>query len=114
MTVVTVIDYGAGNIRSLVNALKHLGYEVRFVERANDIESASRLIFPGVGAFGSAMDGLNGKEGIVDALKKYLQANRPYLGICIGLQTLFAESEESRRAKIDFLRKNTTFSPFLS
>ena len=90
---ITILDYGAGNVRSLVNALKKLGAEVSFVRRPEDILSAERLIFPGVGAFGSMMRVLHEKE-YVEPLKTYLESNRPFLGICIGLQALFERSEE--------------------
>jgi len=94
MPEVTVLDYGAGNIRSLVNALKLLGYSVTFVKDAGDILRAERLIFPGVGAFGSAMALLE-RRGFVEPLKTYIQQDRPFLGICLGLQTLCEGSEES-------------------
>lgn len=94
----TVLDYGAGNIRSLINALKLLGYNVKFVKDAKDILSAERLIFPGVGAFGSAMALLE-SSGFVEPLKKYIQQDKPYLGICLGLQTLCDGSEESPGTK---------------
>lgn len=90
---ITLLDYGAGNVRSLINALKSLGETVRFVQRPDDILSAEKLIFPGVGAFGSMMRVLYEKE-YVEPLKAYLDSNRPFLGICIGLQALFERSEE--------------------
>lgn len=98
MPEVTVLDYGAGNIRSLTNALKLLGYSVTFVKEADDILRAERLIFPGVGAFGSAMALLE-SSGYVEPLKTYIQQDRPYLGICLGLQTLCKDSEESPGTK---------------
>jgi len=98
MPEVTVLDYGAGNIRSLVNALKLLGYNVIFVKEAGDILRAEKLIFPGVGAFGSAMELLE-SSGFVEPLKTYIQQDRPYLGICLGLQTLCDGSEESPGTK---------------
>ena len=94
MPEVTVLDYGAGNIRSLVNALKLLEYNVMFVKEADDILKAEKLIFPGVGAFGSAMASLT-NCGYIEPLKTYIQQGRPYLGICLGLQTLCKSSEES-------------------
>ena len=82
---VWMLDYGAGNVRSVVNATKHLGYEIKFVETADDIRRAPRLLFPGVGAFGSAMDALR-KKGFVEPLKEYILSGRPFFGICIGMQ----------------------------
>ncbi|KAJ8604702.1 hypothetical protein CTAYLR_006568 [Chrysophaeum taylorii] len=95
MAEVTVLDYGAGNVRSLKNALERLGWSVREVECADDIDAASVLVFPGVGAFGAAMANLEAM-GVVSALKRYLEdPTRPFLGICIGMQVLFEGSSES-------------------
>lgn len=91
---ITLLDYGAGNVRSVRNGIRRLGYEVRDVRSADDILGADRLIFPGVGSFGSAMRRLH-EEGYLEPLREYLKAGRPYLGICLGLQTLFEGSEES-------------------
>ncbi len=91
---VTVLDYGAGNVRSIVNAIRHLGYNVLFVESPSQINDAERLIFPGVGSFGEMANTLK-KKGFIDPLRHYLRSDRPYLGICLGLQALFEESEES-------------------
>jgi glutamine amidotransferase/cyclase len=92
--VITLLDYGAGNVRCVRNAIRRLGYEVQDASRPEDIRRAERLIFPGVGSFGSAMRRLRA-EGYVEPLREYLEAGRPYLGICLGLQTLFESSEES-------------------
>jgi len=91
---ISLLDYGAGNVRSLRNAIHALGFSLTEIERPEDILKAERLIFPGVGAFGAAMERLH-RLGYVEPLKAYLEAGRPYLGICIGLQTLFEGSEES-------------------
>ena len=91
---ISLLDYGAGNVRSLRNAITHLGFDLADIRRPNDILAAERLIFPGVGAFGAAMERLH-RLGYAEPLREYLAAGRPYLGICIGLQTLFAGSEES-------------------
>ena len=91
---VTVLDYGAGNVRSLQNAIESLGFDIRWVNNASDILNASKLIFPGVGSFGAAMHNLKDR-GYVDALTEYLNDDRPFLGICLGLHTLFESSEES-------------------
>jgi len=91
---VTLLDYGAGNVRSLENALTALGATVKWVQSPDDIASADRLIFPGVGSFGVAMDNLTAR-GYVPALKAYLASGKPFLGICIGLQSLFEGSDES-------------------
>lgn len=98
MNKVTVLDYGAGNIRSVLNAIKALGYEVKLVERGEDILSAWKLIFPGVGAFGEMIESLESR-GLLGPLREYLLSGRPYLGICLGMQILFEESEEAKGKK---------------
>ena len=91
---ITLLDYGAGNVRSVINAVEKLGQSVEIVSSAADIDTAERLIFPGVGAFGSMMEILSAK-GYVAPLKRYLAANRPFLGICLGFQALFEGSDEA-------------------
>lgn len=91
---ISLLDYGAGNVRSVRNAIQTLGYQLTDIARPSDILAAERLIFPGVGAFGSAMQRLE-RLGYAEPLREYLAAGRPFLGICIGLQTLFEGSEES-------------------
>merc|ERR1719217_601620 len=91
---VSVLDYGAGNVRSLINALQAVGCEIEMIDTAEQISSARVLIFPGVGACGACMEVLQ-KRGWVDALRAYVQSDKPFLGICLGLQTLFEGSEES-------------------
>jgi glutamine amidotransferase/cyclase len=91
---ITLLDYGAGNVRSVVNAIESLGERVKIVASAADLLSAEKLVFPGVGAFGSMMEILKAK-GLIAPLKQYLQADRPFLGICLGLQALFESSEEA-------------------
>ncbi|MBA0617165.1 hypothetical protein Godav_026638, partial [Gossypium davidsonii] len=93
-SVVTLLDYGAGNVRSVRNAIRYLGYEIEDVRTPKDILNADRLIFPGVGAFASAMDVLT-KTGMAEALCTYIENDRPFLGICLGLQLLFDSSEEN-------------------
>jgi glutamine amidotransferase/cyclase len=91
---ISLLDYGAGNVRSVRNAVHKLGYELTDIERPEDILRAERLIFPGVGSFGSAMQRLH-QYGYVEPLREYLRAGRPFLGICLGLQLLFEGSDES-------------------
>ncbi|KAF9665723.1 hypothetical protein SADUNF_Sadunf16G0153400 [Salix dunnii] len=93
-SVVTLLDYGAGNVRSVRNAIRHLGFQIKDVQTPKDILNARRLIFPGVGAFAPAMDVLN-NTGMGEALCSYIQNDRPFLGICLGLQLLFESSEEN-------------------
>ncbi|MBA3014442.1 MAG: imidazole glycerol phosphate synthase subunit HisF [Desulfobulbaceae bacterium] len=91
---ITLLDYGAGNVRSVRNAIKRLGFEICDVRKPEDITAAQRLVFPGVGSFGSAIHRLN-ELGYIEPLLAYLREDRPFLGICLGLQTLFESSEES-------------------
>uniref|UniRef100_A0A7S3Z0Z5 Imidazole glycerol phosphate synthase hisHF n=1 Tax=Lotharella globosa TaxID=91324 RepID=A0A7S3Z0Z5_9EUKA len=95
---VHLLDYGAGNVRSIRNALAYLGCQVIDIEKPEDINDAKMLIFPGVGSFGAAMKTLKDKK-LVEPLTKYLQAGRPFLGVCLGMQLLFQESEESPGVK---------------
>ena len=91
---ITLLDYGAGNVRSVINAIESLGETVKIVARGEDILAAQKLVFPGVGAFGNMMRILQEKK-YIDPLKAYLHSNRPFLGICLGLQALFEHSEEA-------------------
>lgn len=91
---ITLLDYGAGNVRSVINALERLGETVELVGTGADIEKADRLVFPGVGNFGAMMQILRDK-GLVEPLLSYLRADRPFFGICVALQALFAGSEEA-------------------
>ena len=95
---ITLLDYGAGNVRSVVNALESLGETVTVVASGQDILSAEKLVFPGVGAFGNMMQILNHKN-YGAPLKAYLKSKRPSLGICLGLQALFEGSTEAPEVK---------------
>jgi glutamine amidotransferase/cyclase len=91
---ITLLDYGAGNVRSVRNAIRKLGGEVKDVREPDDIARAEKLVFPGVGSFGNAVERLH-RSGYLEPLRAYIGADRPFLGICLGLQTLFEGSEES-------------------
>jgi glutamine amidotransferase/cyclase len=88
-----LLDYGAGNVLSAINAVKHLGFNIELITEPSDFARAERIIFPGVGSFGKAMDRLI-ELGLVTHLKEYIASNRPFLGICVGMQCLFEFSEE--------------------
>jgi glutamine amidotransferase/cyclase len=91
---VFLLDYGAGNVRSVRNAIRSLGYRVRDVQTPGDILTADKLIFPGVGSFGLVMNRL-AEKGYVEPLCRRIEEDRPFLGICVALQALYEGSEES-------------------
>jgi glutamine amidotransferase len=93
MKPVVVVDYGVGNLLNVERACRHLGVDVVVSADAQEIAKAARLILPGVGAFESGMAGL-AERGLVDVLRDYGQSGRPILGICLGMQLLFDESDE--------------------
>ena len=95
---ITVIDYGMGNLRSVSKALESLGAKVRLTSDPQDVWAAQKLILPGVGAFPAAMQELSSRK-LVDPIKTALAKGTPYLGICLGLQLLFDDSEEGGGAK---------------
>jgi glutamine amidotransferase len=89
-----VIDYGAGNLRSVVHALNHLGVEnMRVVRTPHELRHAERIILPGVGAFGAGMQALHA-QGLAQPIKDAIYAGTPYLGICLGMQFLFESGDE--------------------
>jgi len=91
---ITLLDYGAGNVRSVINAVEKLGEKVQTALSGDGIASAEKLIFPGVGSFGSMMRMLR-KKGFVAPLKDYLNSDRPFFGICLGMHALFERSSEA-------------------
>lgn len=95
---VAIIDYGAGNIKSVENAVRYLGHEAVLTRDRNLILSADHVILPGVGAFGDAMGRLK-KYGLDEVLREVVRREIPLLGICLGLQLLFESSEESPGAE---------------
>ena len=89
-----VIDYGAGNLRSVMHALDHLGVkDIRLIQQPSDLRGAQQIILPGVGAFGAGMQQLHA-QGLVHPLKAMISDGVPYLGICLGMQFLFERSDE--------------------
>ena len=90
---IAIVDYGMGNLRSVQKAFERVGHAATITDRAADVARAERVVLPGVGAFGDAMANLK-RAGLVDPLEAAISEGRPFLGICLGLQLLFAESEE--------------------
>jgi glutamine amidotransferase len=91
---VALIDYGAGNLRSVANALRALGVEPEIVANAADLDGATHFVLPGVGSFGDCMAQLE-QRGLANLIREWVSAGRPYLGICLGYQILFDASDES-------------------
>lgn len=91
---ITIIDYDAGNIKSVEKALASLGAQVCVSRRPEDILRAEQVVLPGVGNFGSAMEKLS-EYRLIPAIRQVCREGKPFLGICLGLQLLFEESEES-------------------
>lgn len=93
MKKVAIVDYGLGNLFSINQACKHVGLETIVTSKQEEIASADALILPGVGAFGNAMEYLN-QTGLTPAIHAFVQTGKPFMGICLGMQLLFTESEE--------------------
>lgn len=95
---IAIIDYDAGNIKSVEKALQFLGEEAVITRDTDILLSADKVILPGVGAFGDAMEKLN-EYKLVDVIHKIVDKGTPFLGICLGLQLLFDSSEEAPGVK---------------
>lgn len=95
---ITIVDYGMGNLRSVEKAFAFLGHRVEVSADPERIETAEGIVLPGVGAFGDAMQELDG-GGFVERLREAIGGGKPFLGICLGYQLLFEGSEESPGAR---------------
>jgi len=100
---IAIVDYQAGNLTSVKRALDYLGYESFITSDPEKVLKASRLIFPGVGAAGSAMANLK-RLGLDEALREFFRLGRPMLGICLGIQIIFEQSEEDGVKGLGFLK----------
>ena len=108
---IAIIDYGAGNIQSVYKALKFIGADCKVTSDKDEILNADGAILPGVGSFGDAMDTMT-KRGIKDIIIEYTKSGKPFLGICLGLQLLFPESEETPGVKgLDIFKGTITKIP---
>lgn len=95
---IAIIDYGAGNLQSVKKALDYLGEPNLITAKSSEIEAADALILPGVGSFGDAMQSLT-NSGLLETVRAAALSDTPFLGICLGLQLLFPESEELKGVK---------------
>lgn len=93
MSVVTIVNYGVGNLASIANMIRKVGGETRLIDRPEQVDRAEKLLFPGVGAWDAAMAAVHDR-GFVEPLRSYAASGRPLLGICLGMQLLFETSEE--------------------
>lgn len=93
-----IIDYGAGNLRSVKKALDYLGVQSRILHGAEDFAGLEKVILPGVGAFQAAVDKLR-EYGMFEPIQAWIAADKPFLGICVGMQALFERGEESPNAR---------------
>ncbi|MFH1002755.1 MAG: imidazole glycerol phosphate synthase subunit HisH [Chloroflexota bacterium] len=90
---IVLVDYGAGNLRSVANAIARLGYRASISSRPDDLRAARAVILPGVGAAADAMNSLRAL-GLIEPLTRYITEGRPFLGVCLGLQVLLESTEE--------------------
>jgi len=108
---IAVIDYGAGNLRSIRRALEAAGAHVTVTSDSEDVRRADAVVFPGVGAAGAAMDRLH-QLGLVDVIGEVVAEGRPFLGICLGMQLLFEHQEEGDTRGLGLLKGRVrTLSP---
>ncbi len=90
---ISVVDYGVGNLHSVAKALEKVGAKTRVTSDWHDVESSDGVVLPGVGAFKDSMDAMQ-RSDLAKAIKAYIASGKPFLGVCVGLQMLFSESEE--------------------
>jgi len=93
MSKIVIVDYGMGNLRNVQRGFEKVGFEAKVTRSKKEIDHASGIVLPGVGAFKDCMVNLD-KYGLIDPLLRSVEKGKPYFGICLGLQILFSESEE--------------------
>ena len=108
---IAIVDYGAGNLRSVQKGFERVGVPAVITRDPDDVGRAERVVLPGVGAFGDAMANLKKRE-LIDPIDKAISDGRPFLGICVGLQVMFSESDEMGRHRgMDILPGKVTRFP---
>jgi len=109
---IVIVDYGMGNLRNVQKGFECVGFEAKVTRNKKEIAQASAIVLPGVGAFKDCMENLE-KFGLIDPLLRSIEKGKPYLGICLGLQILFSESEEFGSQKgLDLIKgKVVKFKP---
>ncbi len=90
---IALIDYGSGNLKSVAKAFRKLGADIQLVQNPEKIQTAAAVVLPGVGAFGDCLAAMR-RQNMEDAIKRAIQAGKPFLGICVGYQALFQHSQE--------------------
>jgi glutamine amidotransferase len=95
---IAIIDYGMGNLRSVQKGLEHVGFNAVVTRDVSEIHAARGVVLPGVGAFSACMENLR-KFGLIEPIQEIVRRKKPFLGICLGLQLLFSESEEFGKQK---------------
>lgn len=88
-----ILDYGMGNLKSVLNAFRRLGFYAEITSDADSLLNYDRIVLPGVGAFGTCLDNLK-SSGLFEASKEFIDSGKPFLGICVGMQLLFQKSSE--------------------
>lgn len=105
---IALLDYGAGNVGSVLKAIRYLGYAAEPVDRPAPLEDAEKVILPGQGHFGAMMEAIEELK-LLEPLRRQIAADKPYLGICLGLQALYEASDEAPEiAGLGFLRGHVT------
>jgi glutamine amidotransferase len=95
---IAIIDYGMGNLRSVQKGFEHVGYQAEVTRETGMLSSARGVVLPGVGAFSACMENLR-RFGLIEPIRDIVRRQKPFLGICLGFQLLFSESEEFGRQK---------------
>lgn len=109
---IAIIDYGLGNLFSIKQACEYVGLESVITADVSEIENSDALILPGVGAFADAMDSLR-ENSLIDPILNFIKSKRPFMGICLGMQLLFSESEEFGDHKgLDLIKGRIRKFPF--